>query len=561
MSSQYSVDRLVRLCAAAAAALASVGCDADAPTAAPSRTPEAPSAMLAVRPGKFDPQHPAGASAAFARQLLDLPDTITNRYIVVLKDNVPGGVVAAAEALVAAYGGHPKYVYQSALQGFAVYNLPDGALEKLRAHPLVKYVVASGTGRAATVQTYPVNYVGGSALDRIDQRPSLTSASPSYHYYRTAFTGAGVHIYIVDSGIRASHAEFKDALGASRIEQGAAFINFSNNPSAEIDAVGHGTEVAGVAAGLNYGVARDARIHSVRINDGGKTYVDDAAAGLDWVGRQKDANPSRLMVANLSYSFTVGGDVVRDALNKLASKGVPVVKAVGDYGGNSCDYADNRTNWGQVMRVTSSTIDDQRADYAPYGTCVDLFAPGDAYTSSNGNDADYRVKTGTSISAPLVTGVIAGILQEDPTANPMWIHTLLTYSATTGANFSPSNLSQSPQLLLYSWHTYMTWSTPIQSNGTLYSYEYPQTKTWQANPVGGDGTYSYVWETSYNNGSWQVVSNARTYSRTINANERGTLKVRVTVTTNTWTTETMSLSATYYIAPYVEPTCQPGVMC
>ena len=80
-------------------------------------------------------------------------------------------------------------------------------------------------------------------LDRIDQRN--LPLSTTYNY---TTNGTGVHVYVLDSGIRATHNEFTGRLG-----NGTDTINDGQNGN---DCDGHGTHVAGTIGGTNYGVAK-----------------------------------------------------------------------------------------------------------------------------------------------------------------------------------------------------------------------------------------------------------------------------------------------------------------
>ena len=82
-------------------------------------------------------------------------------------------------------------------------------------------------------------------LDRIDQLDL-----PLDNSYDPSSTGSGVVVYIVDTGIRATHSDY-----SSRVASGYDAVDNDNNPE---DCHGHGTHVAGTAVGTTYGVAKDA---------------------------------------------------------------------------------------------------------------------------------------------------------------------------------------------------------------------------------------------------------------------------------------------------------------
>src|SRR4030095_10979782 len=94
------------------------------------------------------------------------------------------------------HGGQLKYVYRTALKGFAVSNLPDAAVEALGRNPRVASIERDGI-----VTADQDNATWG--IDRIDQRDL-----PLDTKYNFDTDGSGVTAYIIDTGIRASHTEF-----------------------------------------------------------------------------------------------------------------------------------------------------------------------------------------------------------------------------------------------------------------------------------------------------------------------------------------------------------------
>src|SRR6185436_6072602 len=160
-------------------------------------------------------------------------------------------------------------------------------------------------------------------LDRIDQR-----ALPLYRSYVYATSGAGVSVYIIDSGIRTTHVEF-----GGRASGAFTAINDGKGTN---DCNGHGTHVAGTVGGATYGVAKSATLYAVRVLDCANTgTVSGLIAGIDWVTQNR-----RLpAVANLSLT-TAKSSTVNAAIQASIDAGVVYAVAAGNNAGaDACNYS------------------------------------------------------------------------------------------------------------------------------------------------------------------------------------------------------------------------------
>ena len=447
------------------------------------------SAMLACTdaPNPVEPGLNPAAAKAIALEGDIRPDTIFNRYVVVLQNSVPSANALSA-ALVSQVGGLRFYVYETALKGFAVANLPPGAVQILRSNPLVKLVEEDKLllPLQSVQQFVSPQDTGLYLLDRIDQR-----SLPLDWQYTYAGTGTGVNIYIIDSGIMGGHQEW----GYGRIGASAAFIKWSDNPSPTIDQLGHGTGVAGAAAGSRVGVAKTATLHSVRIDDGDEgAYPSDIIAGLDWVA----GNRTIPAVANLSYDQNDAG--IASAISGVISSGVTFVTAAGNSGVDACNPSTQVAN---VLTVGATVNNDYRASYSDVGPCVDLFAPGGDYfgyyggygmveLAANTGTGDYGYAAGTSFASPVVAGVAALVLEQSHSMSPSAVAKLIVQSATTNAVHDPG--TGSPNRLLYSrivvgpppptLTVSISGPTLIRPGATCL---------WQASVADGTPPYSYQW--------------------------------------------------------------------
>lgn len=354
---------------------------------------------------------------------------IPNHYIVVLDDSVVGekGLYSispyVADDLAARHRGKVQRVYQNALNGFAV-EMSEADAEEMAKDFRVAYVEEDGVMTANTTQNNPPW-----GLDRIDQRNRPLSGTYTYNW-----TGAGVRVYVIDTGIRTTHTQFGGR--ASNV-----FDAFGGNGA---DCHGHGTHVSGTVGGSTYGVAKGALLRGVRVLDcTGNGSTSGVIAGVDWV----TANHINPAVANMS----LGGGVstaLDTAVNNLHNANVTIAVAAGnDNGANACNFSPSRAV--NAITTGSTTSTDARSSFSNIGTCVDIFAPGSSILSSwfTSNTATATL-SGTSMASPHVAGVAALYKQANPSASSTTIRNAIVNNATT--NVITNVGTGSPNRLLYS---------------------------------------------------------------------------------------------------------------
>ena len=367
---------------------------------------------------------------------LALPSVATaapsaERFVVVLKDSVaqPGEV---AREHGRRYEAQVSFVYRHALEGYAA-RVPGRELGALRADRQVAFVEQDRRVEASATQT------GAPwGLDRIDQRSRPLSGSFSY-----TNTGAGVNAYIIDTGIRFDHAEFRTAAG-SRAVSGYDAVD---GGSAD-DCNGHGTHVAGTTGGATYGVAKEATLVAVRVLDcGGSGSYSGVIAGVDWVTQHHQAGAPA--VANMSLGGPASS-ALDAAVSGSIDDGVTYTVAAGNDSRNACNFSPARVP--EAITVSATNSSDSKPSWANYGICVDFFAPGASIKSAwhTGYTATNTI-SGTSMAAPHAAGVAALYLQGNPWAGPADVQSTLSGSATQGIVSRSKTTNNNNDLLFTGW--------------------------------------------------------------------------------------------------------------
>ncbi|MBM7076818.1 S8 family peptidase [Micromonospora humida] len=403
------------------------------------------------------PATPGPGRAAPAPLLAGSAQAAPDRYIVVLSDKPVSGERTArlartdqSAAVAERAGGTVLNRYTQVLDGYAAV-LPPAALAAVRNDPAVQYVerdtrIEGGltsttpdrtgptTARAERAQAGGVSIQAVQSnppswgLDRIDQRNLPLSNSFGY-----TSTGSGVTAYIVDSGIRATHVDF--GTRAAGVYDAVGDGNGTN------DCHGHGTHVAGTIGGTTYGVAKSVTLRAVRVlqcdNSGWST---DLIEGVDWLA----TNHATVSVAN--FSLQGYGTSANTSIENLIDHGVYPVFIANNFNTDACTNGPRST---RGITVAATDINDNRASFSSYGTCVDIFAPGVDITSAGiaSNTAVASGWSGTSMAAPHVTGWLARYRQTNPSATLATAKSALITAATTGKVVNPG--VGSPNRLLY----------------------------------------------------------------------------------------------------------------
>lgn len=272
-------------------------------------------------------------------------------------------------------------------------------------------------------------------LQRISNEAGA-SGSPQGQDFTYSFDdeslGAGVDIYIIDTGVRTSHAVFT----------GRATQGFTATGSF-VDGDGHGTHVAGTAGGAKFGVAQGANIIEVKVlGDDGSGASSDTIAGMDWVinNHNKRKTQPGFVGSIMSMSWGLQGTArsVDEVITGASEAGIHVSVAAGNDGQDACGSTPAHLGGANsnVVTVGSVNINNEVSSFSNIGTCVDMYAPGEQILSAwSTGDAIINFLSGTSMACPHTTGVMAYLMAQDVAGlgqNPAALKAKLLQTAREG---------------------------------------------------------------------------------------------------------------------------------
>ncbi|OTB03803.1 hypothetical protein M426DRAFT_12305 [Hypoxylon sp. CI-4A] len=369
----------------------------------------------------------------------DVADSIANNYIVVMKDASPNTLQAHYRQVHANYqvaNGEGKGVVRTyQISGFNGYHIEcdETTLDTIRNNSLVAYVAQDSqvTAQAAIPRSIPRDAPANTwGLGRISHRESGVTTYVDQ-------IAAPTHAYILDTGVRVTHQEF-----GGRATFGQNFINGAQN----VDDNGHGTHTAATVGGNTVGVDNSTRLIAVKVLDENSSGSwSGIIAGIDWaVNDAQTQGRINRSVINMS----IGGpkyQALDDSVKSAVDAGMTIVVAASNYGVDACTYSPASAP--EAITVAAIDESDNRPGWSNYGTCVDIFAPGnDIYSAWKDSDTSYQTLSGTSMASPHVAGLVTYLMSREFISGPSSIASRLTDLATPN---KVQNANNSPNLIAF----------------------------------------------------------------------------------------------------------------
>ncbi|KAG0262429.1 serine protease [Mortierella polycephala] len=213
----------------------------------------------------------------------------------------------------------------------------------------------------------------------------------------------------VQIGVNIDHKDFE-----GRARHGPIFLPGMEDKT---DKNGHGTFVAALAAGSTFGVAKKAKIVSLKaLDNAGAGRLSNVLAAIEWaVKRHVSQGKGARSIINLSLGAE-RNEPTNAAIQEAMRLGVHFSIAAGNDGKDACHFSPASTPG--AMTVGATDKDDTIASYSNFGPCVAIYAPRSNIVSAwTGSDSATHVQSGTSMASPHVAGLMALLLSESPQEN------------------------------------------------------------------------------------------------------------------------------------------------
>lgn len=237
--------------------------------------------------------------------------------------------------------------------------------------------------------------------------------------YEKGYTGKNIRIALLDTGVFI-HRDIRNKV--------AYFKDYVNDINVPYDDNGHGTHIAGIMCG-DAGIAPEAELFVFKILDkSGDGRTQDALHALDWILENHQKYNIRLLNFSMGYMPNANiklQEILMEKLDTLWDAGVVVITAAGNNG-----PGENSVTVPGISRkvITVGSSDQGYGGRGPTSCCVvkpEILAPGTDILSLSNQEGQYERKSGTSMSAPIVCGALALLLEKNPSLKPVEIKLML----------------------------------------------------------------------------------------------------------------------------------------
>lgn len=409
------------------------------------------------------------------------------------------------------------------------------------------------------------------------------------------YTGAGVTVAVLDTGINRTHPTFDDLDDnpATTDPKIVGFRDFVNGGAAvaAYDDQGHGSHTSGIAAGTgegssgtgprgngNVGVAYGANLFGLKVLDSsGSGSSTNIVAAIDWMANNANSVSPPIRVANYSIGPTVltpgsntGNSAQAQAMNRAVAAGIVFVQSGGNGDTDGLTPNQQTGNVGGDARDTIAVCSSNSAapptaptysNWDSEGPTADgrpkpeVCAPGESVMSASGSSNGYVAQGGTSMSSPHVAGVAALIIQAVPAITPAQVKQVIIETALNYTGTDPYN----PLLQNNGWNGDRGWGEVrarqaiqlaitryggppqplLASSGGPYAVGQNLTRTLSGSATGGQPPYTFQWDLD-DNGSFETSGSAPTYSDTATTGPR-TIRLRVTDSASSVSNDTTTI--------------------
>lgn len=393
-------------------------------------------------------------------------DKITDTYVVVFNDNTNSFGALDDQVTSFASDNNAEVLYKyDTIHGVAI-KLPDGNADKLKELNNVKYIEKDITFNVS-----------------LDDATGIIGAP---QLWDTGYTGKGVKVAVVDTGIDGGHPDLK-----GRIMDWKDYINGKPEP---YDDFGHGTHCAGIIGGngagsngKHKGVAPEVQFIGVKVlGKNGSGSLSSIMKGLDYAAH------SDAKVISMSLGSNEHSQAMDDLVMKAVNNGKIVVCAAGNSGPDENTVGCPADTPGAIT-VGATDKTDNMAKFSSRGPTKDgrmkpdICAPGKDIVSckaagimkNKAIDTYYISMSGTSMACPMVSGSVALMVQANPKLTPQQAKEILEKTAKHGNSY-PNNNSGYGRINVKSAIDFMTGKVtptpvkrPVTPQPTYPNYPYP----------------------------------------------------------------------------------------